>query len=331
MHSPHTDPPPPLPAVRTAVFAPAGGGLGLATRPLAAVGPRVPAADAAALAAHLAVGLVHGRRRRTLPRAIAVASRPKAALIHHDPKDAMTRTPASISRACLCLATAAGAVLLGAGPAAAHVEVEADRAQALAENVTLTFNAESESDKAGITSLRVVLPKGIAPADVTYEDGPEGWTFGTSADGYTVKGPAVAVGADAEYSVRVRQLPDARELAFKTLQGYGDGRVDRWIELGASGDHGHGHGHGNSAPVLKLEAAAPGATVKSPAPTASPTPATSAAARPAPEASPASTPAAGAAVESGGLSAAGWTAIAAAAVAVVAALAFLLRRRSRAS
>ncbi|MFE0089259.1 DUF1775 domain-containing protein [Streptomyces sp. NPDC058991] len=329
MHSPHTDPPPPRPAVRTAVFAPAGGGLGLATRPLAAVGPRVPAADAAALAAHLAVGLVHGRRRRTLPRAIAVASRPKAALIHHDPKDAMTLTPASISRACLCLATAAGAVLLGAGPAAAHVEVEADRAQALAENVTLTFNAESESDKAGITSLRVVLPKGIAPADVTYEDGPEGWTFGTSADGYTVKGPAVAVGADAEYSVRVRQLPDARELAFKTLQGYGDGRVDRWIELGASGDH--GHGHGNSAPVLRLEAAAPGATVKSPAPTASPTPATSAAARPAPEASPASTPAAGAAVESGGLSAAGWTAIAAAAVAVVAALAFLLRRRSRAS
>lgn len=237
----------------------------------------------------------------------------------------MTRTPASIRRAFLCLATAAGAVLLGAGPAAAHVEVEADRAQALAEDVTLTFNAESESDKAGITSLRVVLPKGIAPADVAYEDGPEGWTFATAADGYTVKGPAVAVGADAEYSVRVRQLPDVRELAFKTLQGYGDGRVDRWIELGASSDH----GHGNSAPVLKLEAAAPGATVKSPTPTASPTPTPSAAARPAPEASPASTPAAGAAVESGGLSAAGWTGIAAAAVAAVAALAFLLRRRSR--
>ncbi|MCZ7456910.1 DUF1775 domain-containing protein [Streptomyces sp. WMMC940] len=241
----------------------------------------------------------------------------------------MTRTPASIRRACLCLATAVGAVLLGAGPAAAHVEVEADRAQALAEDVTLTFNAESESDKAGITSLRVVLPKGIVPADVTYTDGPEGWTFATAADGYTVKGPAVAVGADAEYSVRVRQLPDVRELAFKTLQGYGDGRVDRWIELGASSEH--GHGHGNSAPVLKLEAPAPGATVKSPTPPAAPTPTPSAAARPAPEASPASTPATGAAVESGGLSATGWTAIAVAAVLVAAAGAFLLRRRSRAS
>ncbi|TLQ42728.1 DUF1775 domain-containing protein [Streptomyces marianii] len=239
----------------------------------------------------------------------------------------MTPTSTSIRRACLCLAAAAGAVLLGASPAAAHVEVEADKAQALAENVTLTFNAESESDKAGITSLRVVLPEGITPSDVTYEDGPEGWTFGTAADGYTVKGPAVAVGADAEYSVRVRQLPDVEELAFKTLQGYGDGRVDRWIELGATS----GHGHGNSAPVLKLGAAAPGATVKSPTPAASPTPTPSAPARPAPEASPASTPAASAAVESGGLSAGGWTAIAGAVAAAVASLVFLLRRRSRAN
>ncbi|MDI9888903.1 DUF1775 domain-containing protein [Streptomyces sp. HNM0645] len=241
----------------------------------------------------------------------------------------MTRTPTSIRRACLCLATAAGAgaVLLGAGPAAAHVEVEADKAQALAENVTLTFNAESESDRAGITSLRVVLPAGIVPTDVTYEDGPEGWTFGTAADGYTVKGPAVAVGADAEYSVRVRQLPDVEELAFKTLQGYGDGRVDRWIELGATS----GHGHGNSAPVLKLGAAAPGATVKNPTPAASPTPAPSAPARPAPEASPANTPATGAAAESGGLSTGGWTAIATAVAAAVASLVYLLRRRSRAS
>ncbi|MEU4134291.1 DUF1775 domain-containing protein [Streptomyces wuyuanensis] len=236
----------------------------------------------------------------------------------------MTRTPASIRRTCLCLAATAGAVLLSAGPAAAHVEVEADKAQALAENVTLTFNAESESDKAGITSLRVVLPEGIVPADVAYADGPKGWTFGATADGYTVKGPAVAVGEDAEYSVRVRQLPDAQELVFKTLQGYGDGRVDRWIELGAS----DGHGHGNSAPVLRLAKAAPGATVKSPTRTASPAP--SAPARPAPAPSPSNSSATGAAVESGGLSAGGWTALGAAALVVAAAVAYPLRRRSRA-
>ncbi|MEU6709542.1 DUF1775 domain-containing protein [Streptomyces wuyuanensis] len=238
----------------------------------------------------------------------------------------MIRTSANIRRACLSLAAAAGAVLLSAGPAAAHVEVEADKAQALAENVTLTFNAESESDKAGITSLRVVLPEGIVPADVTYADGPKGWAFGATTDGYTVKGPAVAVGEDAEYSVRVRQLPDAKELVFKTLQGYGDGRVDRWIELGAS--DGHGHGHGNSAPVLKLAKAAPGATVKSPTPSASPTPSTPA--RPAPAPSPSNSSVTGAAVESGGLSAAGWTALGAAALVVAAAAAYLLRRRSSA-
>ncbi|MEI5009232.1 DUF1775 domain-containing protein [Streptomyces sp. PmtA] len=236
----------------------------------------------------------------------------------------MPRTPTSIRRACLTLAAAVGAVLLGAGPAAAHVEVEADTAQALAENVTLTFNAESESDKAGITSLRVVLPEGITPADVTYGAGPKGWTFGATADGYTVKGPAVAVGEDAEHSVRVRQLPDAGQLAFKTLQGYGDGRVDRWIELGSSG----GHGHGNSAPVLKLEAAAPGATVKSPTPTPTPTPSAPARPAPAPSPAPSNTSAAGETAESGGLSAGGWTAIGAGALVAIAAAARLLRRRS---
>ncbi|WP_442818453.1 hypothetical protein [Streptomyces sp. NBC_01237] len=67
---------------------------------------------------------------------------------------------------------AVGAVLFAAGPASAHVEVESEKAQALAENVTLAFEAESESGTAGITELRVVLPEGIAPADVVYGEGP---------------------------------------------------------------------------------------------------------------------------------------------------------------
>ncbi|MFH8800731.1 DUF1775 domain-containing protein [Streptomyces sp. NPDC017936] len=221
-------------------------------------------------------------------------------------------------------AAAAAAVLLAAVPAGAHVEVESDRAQALAETVEITFTAESESSTAGITQLRVVLPEGIEPADVVYGEGPAGWTFSTTADGYAVKGPAVKVGEDAEHSIVVRQLPDARELVFKTLQTYSDGRVDRWIELGES----EGDGHGNEAPVLELEAAAPGAKTVSPSPSASPTP------------SPTAVPAAGASAratrqaadtekdDADGLSTTAWTGIVAVVLVVAAGAAFLLRRRS---
>ncbi|MFE7778370.1 DUF1775 domain-containing protein [Streptomyces sp. NPDC057445] len=166
------------------------------------------------------------------------------------------------------LSVLTGAVLTAsvafAVPASAHVEVEAEGAAALAENVTLNFDAESESDSAGITGLEVILPEGIAPADITYKEGPDGWKFAATDRGYTVSGPAVPAGDDVGYSVTVRQLPDARSLTFKTLQTYGDGRVDRWIELEKSS--GHGHGHGNPAPVLALLPAAPGAKPVPPAP-----------------------------------------------------------------
>ncbi|MFF8442404.1 DUF1775 domain-containing protein [Streptomyces californicus] len=157
---------------------------------------------------------------------------------------------------------AAAVVLAAAGPAAAHVEVEASDAQALAENVTLDFLAEAESDTAGITELRIVLPEGIAPADVTYKSGPKGWKLAPTADGYTVKGPAVEPGTDAEYSVVVRQLPDAKNLAFKTLQTYSDKRVDRWINLDSEGE--------GPAPILDLKPAAPGAAPATSAATTSP-------------------------------------------------------------
>ncbi|MFJ9716976.1 DUF1775 domain-containing protein [Streptomyces sp. NPDC101213] len=231
----------------------------------------------------------------------------------------------------LAAAAATTAVLLAAVPAAAHVEVESAGAQALAENVRLTFVAESESATAGITELRVVLPEGIRPADVTYAGGPAGWEFAATADGYRVEGPAVKVGEDAELSVVVRQLPDAKELAFKTLQTYGDGKVDRWIELGGSGDDGHGHGHGNEAPVLKLRAAAPGAHTVSPSPgvpaspTATPVPtAGETATGPSPQAADTAED------DEGGLSAGAWTGIVAAALAAVAVAAFLVRRRGAA-
>jgi len=236
--------------------------------------------------------------------------------------------PRSARRLATAAATVTAAVVLTATPAAAHVEVESDNAQALAENAEISFLAQSESASAGITELRVVLPEGIAPADVTYEEGPKGWTFTTTDDGYTVKGPAVKIGEDAEYSITVRQLPDAEELVFKTLQTYSDGRVDRWIELGESDGHEHGHDHGNSAPVLKLQPAAPGATPLSPSPgqtatePASPAPTTENAE---PSASPASEEKR---ADDGGLSTGAWIGIAAAVLVVAGAGVHLLRRRA---
>ncbi len=160
------------------------------------------------------------------------------------------------------------AVVTAAGPASAHVEVEAEGARALDQNATLTFVAESESATAGITKLEVILPNGITPADVTYDEGPKGWKFASTDRGYAVSGPAITAGQDAEYAVTVRQLPNAKSLAFKTLQSYSDGRVDRWIELEQSDDGGHSD---SAAPILELAAAAPGAETVSPSPTTQPT------------------------------------------------------------
>lgn len=187
------------------------------------------------------------------------------------------------------LTAAAFTVAVGlAGPAAAHTEVEAEGARALDRNVALTFTAESESGTAGISKLEVILPEGITPGDVTYEDGPDGWKLAPTNRGYTVSGPRLGVGEDAEYVVSVRQLPDVRTLVFKTLQTYGDGRVDRWIELEEdSGGDGDGHGHGHPAPRLELKPAAPGAKAVSPTPTDEPTtasPSTSAPSTPSAEA-----------------------------------------------
>ncbi|WP_329232070.1 DUF1775 domain-containing protein [Streptomyces canus] len=222
----------------------------------------------------------------------------------------------TLPRLCVAAVGAATAVLLTAVPAAAHTEVEADKAQALAENVTVSFHAEAESDTSGIKEVRVVLPEGIAPADVTYGEGPKGWKFSATDDGYTVKGAELKTGEGAEYSVVVRQLPDAEEVPFKTLQTYGDGHVDRWIELDENGE--------NPAPTLKLKAAAPGAKAASPSPSApaspSPTPE-----KPIPAAS-----AQAADTEKddeGGLSAGAWTGIGAGILVAAAAVVFAVRRR----
>ncbi|MFF1291699.1 MULTISPECIES: DUF1775 domain-containing protein [unclassified Streptomyces] len=176
-------------------------------------------------------------------------------------------------RIALAGAVALAATLALAAPAAAHVEVEADTAQALAENVTLSFVSEAESTSSGFTEMRVVLPEGIAPGDVTLVEAPKGWKLKATGDGYNVAGPALKAGVDAEHKIKVRQLPDAKEIAFKTIEVYGDGKISRWIELPTGGEEPE-----QPAPVLKLKAAAPGAAPVSPSPsptesaTPSPTP-----------------------------------------------------------
>ncbi|MGW0949835.1 DUF1775 domain-containing protein [Streptomyces sp. NPDC002623] len=163
-------------------------------------------------------------------------------------------------------AVALTATLALAAPAAAHAEVEADNPQALAENVTLTFVCEAESASAGFKEVRVVLPAGIAPTDVTLGEAPKGWKLTATEDGYTVGGPAIKTGVDAEHTIKVRQLPDAKELAFKTIDTYSDGEISRWIELPTGGKEPE-----QPAPVLELKAAAPGAKSVAPSPTATAT------------------------------------------------------------
>lgn len=161
-------------------------------------------------------------------------------------------------------------VLALAVPAAAHVEVSADKTQAGAANVTLTFHGEAENDAAGIKSERVVLPEGLAPADVSLVKAPSGWAFTRTADGFTVGGKALAVGTDAEWKVKVAKLPDGQiRLSFKTLETYGDGEVSRWIEIQKEGEA----EPDNPAPLVTLKpgpSTAPATTAAtSPAPVAS--------------------------------------------------------------
>ncbi|MGA5191493.1 DUF1775 domain-containing protein [Streptomyces griseoincarnatus] len=170
-------------------------------------------------------------------------------------------------RIALAGAAALTATLALAAPAAAHAEVETGTPQALAENVTLTFVSEAESASAGFTQLRVVLPDGIAFGDVTLAEAPKGWKLKATDGGYTVAGPALKAGVDAEYKIKVRQLPDAKEIAFKTIETYSDGEISRWIELPGGDTEPK-----QPAPVLELQKAAPGAAPISPTPTESATP-----------------------------------------------------------
>ena len=101
---------------------------------------------------------------------------------------------------------------------------------------------------------------------------PAGWTFTTAPDSFTVAGPALPVGTDAEWSVVIDKLPaTATQLVFKTIETYGNGEVDRWITEQQPGQPEPEH----PAPVLKLAAAAPTSAAPTSAPgTSAPAPVT---------------------------------------------------------
>jgi uncharacterized protein YcnI len=212
-------------------------------------------------------------------------------------------------------AAATALMLVLATPALAHVEVSADKTQAGATDVTVSFDAEAESDAAGVKSIQVSLPEGIAPGDVSYVSGPSGWTLAATPDGYTVSGATLKVHQNVEYKVKIAKLPaTATSLAFKSIVTYGNGDADRWIEIPVEGQAEPPH----PAPVLKLQ---PAAVVPS---SAAPT---SAAPSVAPSSAAATTPAA--ASTGGGGSSALWWVLGAIAVVLVAGGGYwLLRRRA---
>lgn len=147
-------------------------------------------------------------------------------------------------------------VVAGAGPALAHVEVTAAPARALAADAVLTMHGEAESDSSGVTGVRIQLPAGLLPADLRLVAGPAGWRLTGGGQVATFSGPALPVGRDLDLRFRVRQLPASDQLVLKTVQTYADGQEDGWIEVPSASVP----EPDNPAPVVRLAAAAPGAT-----------------------------------------------------------------------
>lgn len=208
-------------------------------------------------------------------------------------------------RAAVVAGGAAIVLPLLAGPALAHVEVGAAPARALAVGATLTMVAESESTTAGIIAVRIQLPAGLLPADFKIASAPAGWRVSGQGEVLQVRGPALPPRRDLRLSVRVRQLPQTRQLVLKTIQVYSDGREDGWIEVPSPG----GAEPEFAAPVVSLAPAAAGSTAlpretAGPAPTATPTAPTAVPTTSPASPTPAPAPAAG--ESSGGSSAAAW-------------------------
>jgi hypothetical protein len=188
--------------------------------------------------------------------------------------------PSAVRRLTVPALLALAVLLFTAGPAAAHVEATvSDGAQAGGGPITVTFSAEAERSAAGIAGVKTQLPAGILPEWVSLVSGPDGWALTGTADGYSITGPALAPGTDAEYAIRIGTVPpDSTTLVFKTLVDYTDGSEDAWIEEPTSADP----DPESPAPAVSVAPAA--ATASAPATSAAPTSAAPASATPSPAA-----------------------------------------------
>jgi uncharacterized protein YcnI len=149
-----------------------------------------------------------------------------------------------------------------AGPAFAHVQVTATPGSPGATDANLKIMAAGESGTAGTSKLDVVADPAIPADQVSLVSGPTGWALAPGSNGgFTLSGPALAKGADAEISLKVKTLPDVPQVTFKVVQTYSDGEVVRWIELPGP----DGKEPDNPAPVVKLTAGAASAVSPKPA------------------------------------------------------------------
>ncbi|AZS84590.1 DUF1775 domain-containing protein [Streptomyces griseoviridis] len=179
-------------------------------------------------------------------------------------------------RAGAVVVLAAAAVVAAAGAASAHVTVHPESYPEGATDGVLTFRIPNEEDTASTTEVRVFLPTDhpvlgvlVSPQDgwrakvttsklrtpVKTDDG----TLTDAVSEITWTGGRIGAGRYEDFDVAFGELPDnARQLTFKTLQTYSDGRTVRWIEEAAPGDD----EPENPAPVLRLTAksGAPGGT-----------------------------------------------------------------------
>jgi hypothetical protein len=126
---------------------------------------------------------------------------------------------------------------------------------------------------AGITTLEVQADPAFTVVPGNLVHGPTGWTVTPTAQGFSVGGPALAAGTDADVRVTVRQLPNASQVVLKVIQSYADGTIERWTELpGPDGAEPE-----RPAVVLRLSGAT---AAPSPSPTAAPSPTETATASP---------------------------------------------------
>jgi uncharacterized protein YcnI len=228
-----------------------------------------------------------------------------------------SRVNRSLARLGTVAVAALAAVLAFAAPALAHTEIELDHPQAGATNVTMNVTAEAENDAAGILSVRMVLPSGITPAQVSLVTAPQRWTLGQTSDGFAVAGAPLAKHTDATFAVRFAQLPaNATTLVFKTLVMYANGDIDRWIEVPSTSVPNPDH----PAPVVTLQPAA-----------AAPTSAAPTTGAPSPSGAPSSSAPATTSAQSAGGTAGWWLGGLLALVVVAGLAAWLVMRRRRAA